>query len=207
MPRNNPYNDVPCADSELDLVDLGQGRRVELEIGFGRGHFSMGRALARPDVLILGLEVRRKWVATVIDRADRAGLDNVWPRFGDARHLLPTWGPAGSLSAVYVNFPDPWWKKRHQKRLVLAPSTIEQVVRLLAPGGALLVQTDVAERAEAYRTMLEAEPGLFEAHPEGERFLEKNPIGVASHREKKCLEAGLPVYRLLFKKRQALAEP
>ncbi len=201
MPRNNPYADVPAAPAELDLAELAQGREVELEIGFGRGRFILERAAARPEALLIGLEVRRKWVAKVSERARRAELSNVDLSFGDARHLLLGWRPDEVLAAVYLNFPDPWWKKRHLKRLVLVPETLAQIVRLLRPRGRLFVQTDVEERAEGYRALLESEPLLAEMHPPGQRFLADNPAGATSHRERKCREVGLPVFRLLFEKR------
>ena len=75
MPRNNPYSDVPSAPSELDLLEIGS--ELELEIGFGRGHFILDRAEAQPKAFVLGLEMRRKWVALVASRAERRGLENV----------------------------------------------------------------------------------------------------------------------------------
>jgi tRNA (guanine-N7-)-methyltransferase len=150
--------------------------------------------------LLLGLETRRKWVGLARRRAAARGLGNVEPWFGDARAVLGTWGPPGAFAAIFVNFPDPWWKKRHQKRLVVEAEAVGVMARLLRPGGALFVQTDVAERAAAYRAVLEAEPRLHEARGRGEGADGSNPFGVASHREGKCLEAGLPVFRLLFER-------
>lgn len=192
----SPYADVPTAPRGVDLAALGRGREVELEIGFGRGHFLLARAAARPGSLLVGLEVRRKWVGLTDARARRAGLDNVVVWLGDARSVLAEAGPAGALSWVFLHFPDPWWKKRHQKRLLLSSRTAADVARLLGPGGRLLVQTDVEERATLYRGVLEGEPAL-EALP-----LEPDVPAVPeqSHRERKCLEAGLPVFRLLYEK-------
>lgn len=201
MLRGNPYAGVPTSAPELDLAELAAGRALELEIGFGRGRFILGRGAARPDALVLGLELRRKWVAMVRERAQRAGLVNVDARYGDARHLLPTWRPDGVLEAVFVNFPDPWWKKRHLKRLVLVPETVAQVVRLLVPAGRgkLFVQTDVEERALAYRDMLDAHPGLRPAG-DGGPVPSDNPWQARSHRETKCLEVGLPIFRLQYER-------
>ena len=202
MPRSNPYSYVPKAPTELDLLELGGGREIELEIGFGRGHFILGRAIARPDVQLLGLEVRRKWVAKTSERAEREGLDNVCVYFGDARFLLPGWGPDGALSAVFVNFPDPWWKKRHLKRLVLVPDNLAQFTRLLRPGGQLFIQTDVAERAEGYRKVVEGFPELRPAGggETGGPVPSSNPMHTQSHREKKCLDVEIPVFRLLYER-------
>lgn len=202
MPKNNPYANVPVAPQELDLRELGQDCEIELDIGFGRGHFIIDRAEARPEALILGLEMRRKWVGVVSDRAARRELENITLWYGDARHLLKSWGPEGSLTTAFINFPDPWWKKRHQKRLVVSEPTLREVARLLRPGGHLLVQTDVAERVETYRAALSAVPELEECLGSAEHPLDHNPVGTQSHREKKCAQAELPVFRFYFQKRK-----
>jgi len=195
MPASNPYNGVPEAPRDLDIEALAEGREVELEIGFGRGHFILDRAQAHPDRLIIGLELRRKWVGLALNRAERLEIDNVLLRFGDARSLVEAWGPAESLAWVFVNFPDPWWKKRHQKRRVLGAETVANIARLLRPEGKLLVQTDVEERNEIYEKVLAEEPLLVDLGP-----IVEDPVEQKSHRERKCLEASLPVHRLLFRK-------
>lgn len=200
MPRNNPYSDVPIAPSDLDIKELSNGREAELDIGFGRGHFILDRAEARPDTTIIGLEMRRKWVNLVGQRALQRGLTTVEVFFGDAKALLPGWGPDGSLTSVFINFPDPWWKKRHQKRLVVTTTLIREVARLLRPGGVLLVQTDVQERARKYGEVLVSEPTLSLVQGDADSRSEQNPLGVMSHRELKCAQAGLPVFRFLLRK-------
>lgn len=200
MPRSNPYNDVPVAPTELDLVAHARGREVELDVGFGRGHFILDRAAARPDALLLGLEMRRKWVATVAAAARRRGLANVELYYGDVRALLDGWGPEGALTAIHVHFPDPWWKKRHHKRRVLTAASIRGFARLLRDGGVLFVQTDVDDLARHAHELLMAEPALALRHGSADAPSDHNPIGTMSHRERKCVEAGLPVYRFLLER-------
>lgn len=201
MASHNPYAGVPNAPADLDLDALSGDRAVELDVGFGRGHFVLERAACRPDTLLIGLEMRRKWVGLAIERAGSRQLDNVVAWYGDARHLLPGWGPDDALSAIFVNFPDPWWKKRHQKRLVVTNETVDHFVRLLKPKGQLLVQTDVQPRAEAYCALLAAREDLRPVDGGELRSIDGHPFEASSHREKKCLEANLPVYRYLLEKK------
>lgn len=202
MPRSNPYAGVPSAPLELDLQARASGRDIELEIGFGRGQFILDRAEAHPETVLLGLEMRRKWVDLVTQRAQQRGCNNVEVLFGDARLLLPSWGPEASLAAVFINFPDPWWKKKHKKRRVVTSELLREVGRLLRPDGVLLVQTDVPERAVAYHSILCADQQLSLEEGSANRPSEgENPLGVMSHREKKCQAAGLPVYRFLLRRR------
>lgn len=200
MPRNNPYSGVPNAPSELDIAAVSKGREVELDIGFGRGQFILDRAEVRPEAIVIGLEMRRKWVDLVGERALRRGLHNIEVYYGDAKALLPGWGPDGSLTSVSINFPDPWWKKRHQKRLLITSSLIGEVARLLRPGGNLLVQTDVQNRGQRYLEVLSAELTLSLEPGGGESTSEQNPMGVMSHRESKCAAAGLPIFRFFLRK-------
>jgi tRNA (guanine-N7-)-methyltransferase len=200
MPRNNPYAEVPVAPPELDLAALGAGRDVEIDVGFGRGHFILDRAVARPEALLLGLEMRRKWVGTVAAKARRLGLANVELFYGDVRSVLDGWGPDGAVAAVHVHFPDPWWKKRHHKRRVLTAETVRRFAHLLRDGGVLFVQTDVEDLARLAHGLLTAEPALALRHGRPDAPSDHNPIGTMSHRERKCVEAGLPVYRFLLER-------
>lgn len=175
------------------------GRPVELEIGPGRGGFLFERLAAVPDVCMLGFEIRRKW-ATIVDNKLKAhGLGPRARVFAeDAKSVLPRL-PAASLSRVYVHFPDPWWKKRHEKRLVVGNTLLPEVVRALVPGGELFVQTDVEDRAAEYEAVINATPGLVAAHAAGPRIAE-NPFQARSPREHRAIKDGLPIHRLLYRK-------
>lgn len=206
MARDGLY-DHPPRLPEGDRVDLrellGEARGVELEIGPGRGSFILERAAERPEGAILGLEIRRKWATIVDRRLEAAGR---WPRARvcaeDAREALPRLGPDGIVERVFFHFPDPWWKKRHEKRLVIVDPVIDQVARLLADGGELFVQTDVPDRAEAYEARLSQHPALTPAgDAPGSPRVDHNPCGAArSNREKHADRDGLPVYRLLYRR-------
>lgn len=196
-----PYADVPGfpAGGPIDLASMAGGRAdVELEIGFGRGRFALERAQGNPSVFVVAVETRRKFVHTAATAAAARGLPNVLFRHGDARELVARFAPDASLASVFVNFPDPWWKARHAKRAVVSSSLIGEVARLLRPGGALFVQTDVEERAEAFRGALDAEPRLEPTSPGG--FVGANPFGAVSNRERRCLDVGVPIFRLLYRR-------
>jgi len=199
--KPNPYADAPRLPEakEVDLAGLLlPGFPVELEIGPGRGGFLFERLAAVPELCMLGFEIRRKW-ATIVDNKLKAhGLGQRSRVFyEDARSALPRL-PAASLSRVYIHFPDPWWKKRHEKRLVVSSSLLPDVVRALLPGGELFVQTDVEDRAAEYEAAIDATPGLVAA-PGGPRLAE-NPFLARSPREHRAIKDGLPIHRLLYRK-------
>lgn len=197
--------DAPAIDIEtLFEAPSGQSsaRVYELEVGPGRGGFLIERCEARPDVYIVGLEIRLKWATIINERLKKRGFGNRAKVFAeDAREALGRLGPAGVLSAVFLHFPDPWWKKRHEKRLVMGDALLENVVRLLKEGGELFVQTDVEERALMYEDKISACAGLVAyGDREGEARMMENPYEARSPREHQAIRDGLPIYRLRYRR-------
>lgn len=186
-------------EGPLELTTLGSSAaQIELEIGFGHGLFLLERASLRPDVHLLGIEVKRKWAYLVAERCARARLSNVTVWAGDVRALLPRM-PVHSLDRVFMHFPDPWWKKRHAKRRLVGEALLDAIARALKPGGELFLQTDVAERAALHLTALAQHAGFALAGEAG--YLEANPYGARSNREVRAVRDGLPVYRTLARAR------
>lgn len=202
---NDPYEDaavLPKGET-VDLSTLFPSGPYEIEIGGGRGAFAFERVAADPEVRLLGLEIRRKWAAIVDRKLVAAGLGaraRVYAE--DARLALPRLRPDASVRAFFMHFPDPWWKKRHEKRLVLGDHVQTEIERLLVPGGAFFVQTDVPHRFEQYRAFLNGRP-LLEPHGDiaGDPRLAENPYGARSPREKRAITDGLPIYRLRYRRR------
>lgn len=186
-------------EGALDLHALlpGQGE-VEIEIGFGHGLFLYERAQARPDVRLLGLEIKKKWAYLVAERCRTRALHHVTVWGADARDVLSRVG-AASVARVFMHFPDPWWKRRHEKRRLTGDTLIAEVARVLRPGGEFFMQTDVQERAELHLAALREEPA-FELGGDG-GYLAENPYQARSNREARAAEDGLPVFRTLAVRR------
>jgi tRNA (guanine-N(7)-)-methyltransferase len=199
-----PYEDAPRLPEgeRIDLRSLADGDWVELEIGPGRGWFLVERAQVEPRAALIGLEVRRKWASVVDARLATRGLRVRARVFAeDARIALPRLGPEGSVRRAFVHFPDPWWKKRHHKRLLMRGSFLGEIARLLEPGGELFVQTDVEERAEAYESLTSSDNRFTpDGDAPGSPRLADNPYGARSPRERRAIADGLPVHRLRWKR-------
>ncbi len=163
---------------------------LELEIGPGRGAFALDHAARHPEIDLVAIESRRSDCELIRERAARRGLRNLVVLQGDARLLVPRLFPAASLAAVHVQFPDPWWKKRHHKRRMVDAELAAQLRRLLVPGGIVDFRTDVEAYArEGGRTWLEA--GF-------ERLPDELPE-VLSTRERRYAVTGQPVFRARFR--------
>lgn len=188
---------APEGPIELATLPPGSGP-IELEIGFGHGRFLYERAQACPQTRLLGLEIKKKWAHLVRERCEKRGLTNVTAWSDDARLLLPRL-PAGSIQRVFMHFPDPWWKRRHEKRRLTGDTLLDEIARVLAPGGEFFMQTDVEERAQIHLEALRALPTLELAGESG--YVPLNTYQARSNREVRAEEDGLPVYRTLAIKR------
>ncbi|MSP23950.1 MAG: tRNA (guanine-N7)-methyltransferase [Myxococcales bacterium] len=179
------------------------GGPLEIEIGPGRGAFLLERCLAAPTARLLGIEIRRKWATVVNDRLAKQGHGARARVFAeDAGLALGRLGPCASVTRVFLHFPDPWWKKRHHKRLVIRDLLLAEIARLLEDGGELFIQTDVPERADAYAALCR---GVSEFEPFGDAAddaqLTQNPYEARSNRERRADADGLPVFRLRYRRR------
>ncbi len=214
-PRRSPYADAPRLPSGEGLTaaqvlgeapEVGAAGGLELEIGPGRGGFIVERLASHPEVRIIGLEIRLKWASLVDERVRSLGHGARGRVFAeDIQVALPRL-QAGSLSKVFIHFPDPWWKKRHQKRRLARSDMMEVVARALSADGELFVQTDVWDTAQAYRQAIELLP---EFEPDGDApgspLLSDNPYGARSPREWRVMADGMPVIRLRYRRRAVVA--
>jgi tRNA (guanine-N7-)-methyltransferase len=191
---------------------FGRTAPLECELGFGRPHFLLERAVEVPDHDIVGIEWKGRWPKAVWDKQRKGplpmgGLSNLRAVHGNAWLLFGALFAPASLSLVVLNFPDPWWKAKHHKRRIVSDSFATLMASRLAPGGRLLIQTDVASLLEEYLARLEAQPGL-ENTAGPFRLAEKKPVTASSHREKRCRRDGVPIFRALLTRSTApLVEP
>lgn len=125
-------------------VLFGNDQAVEIEIGFGKGMFLATAAAARPHVNFLGIEIERPYVLLTAARLVKDHIANVRLACTDARWLLKQCVAEGSVQALHIYFPDPWWKHRHQKRKLFTAEFAAECARVLQPGGVLHFVTDVA---------------------------------------------------------------
>jgi tRNA (guanine-N7-)-methyltransferase len=204
--RAGPYDDAPRLPegAHVDLREVVHGTWIELEIGPGpKAGFLVERAVSAPEAGLVGLEIRKKWAAVGDARLAKQGHAARARVFcEDARIALPRLGPDGLVARVYLHFPDPWWKKRHTKRLVMGDVFLTEVTRLLAPNGELFVQTDVEERAELYEAAVTAHGTFVPAGDvAGSPRIAENPFAARSPREHRAIADGLPVHRMLWRRR------
>lgn len=175
--------------------DFGRAAPLELEIGPGTGAFALDHAAAHPEVDLVCIETRRSDAELIRARAARRALPNVMVVQGDAKLLVPRLFAPGSLSALHVQFPDPWWKKRHNKRRMIDVELAARMRLALRAGGIVDFRTDVRAYAEAALATWEDAGFLNDA---GAGRLSTPAPEVLSARERRYVRTGQPVYRARF---------
>ena len=175
------------------------GRRapLEVEVGSGKGLFLRGAAAERPNVDFLGIEIARKYARFSAASLAKRELTNAVVVVADAVRVFHDLLPDGSLAAVHVYFPDPWWKKRHKKRRLMRESFVGDVERTLQPGGKLHFWTDVEEYFRTALEMLAAHTGL-EGPLEVREAAPLHDMDYRTHFERRTRQHGQPVFRAQF---------
>ncbi len=187
--------ELPVDPVLLDLPALfGSPNPIELEVGFGKGTFLVAAAQANPDINYLGIEIDRGLELYVANRIMKRSLTSVRLIKGDARFVLRDYLPPGSLQAIHVYFPDPWWKKRHKKRRVFTAEFAVQCERVLCMNGRLYLATDVEEYFGVMTELLKQNTNLQPGDPHTDL------LELQTNFERKALERSSPVWRAAYRK-------
>ncbi|MDJ0900814.1 MAG: tRNA (guanosine(46)-N7)-methyltransferase TrmB [Xenococcus sp. MO_188.B8] len=174
---------------------------LHLDIGCARGEFLLKMAQLQPDKNFLGIEIRQALVQVANQEKEKLGLTNLHYLFGSmnyyAETLLPSL-PKNSLHFITIQFPDPWFKRKHNKRRVVQPELVKILVDYLVAGGTIFLQSDIEDIALEMRQRFAVNTLLVTQHQEF--WLKENPLPVPTERELYVLEDKKPVYRVLFRK-------
>ncbi len=172
---------------------------IHLDIGSARGKFLLGMALMNPEWNHLGLEIRRPLVALADSDCTQLGLANLRFLFCNVNVSLHEWLldlPNDLLQKVSIQFPDPWFKRRHYKRRVLQPELLIALANALQPGRELYLQSDLLDVIQPMVKLVEMS-GCFNSFGDG-RWLDRSLFPVQTERENYVLGQGLRVYRAIY---------
>lgn len=185
----------------LDLQALfGNAHPVTLEIGFGNGESLAAMAQAQPERNWLGVEVHGPGVGHLLLKIEQLDLQNLCVLRQDAVELLRTGIGPGALDACQLFFPDPWPKKRHQKRRILSPEFLDHLARAMRLGGTFHAATDWEHYAQQMMEVLEAPDSPFENLAGPGRFAERPETRPLTRFELRGERLGHRVRDLLFRR-------
>ena len=170
-----------------------------LEVGFGMGDSLLEMARQETDKDFIGIEIHAPGVGRLIKRAGTLGLTNLKVYMADALDVLEECIPDNSLHRFQLYFPDPWHKRKHQKRRIVSPAFVDLIRRKLAPEAMLHFATDWQDYADFMLKVLNAAEGLQNADAE-DGFSKKPPFRPVTKFEQRGETLGHGVWDLLFYK-------
>jgi tRNA (guanine-N7-)-methyltransferase len=188
-------------DSKIDFVRIfGRPGPVHIEIGCGKATFLLNEAKAQPQANFLGIERANKYYRYAVDRIGRWAITNVRIIRTDAAHFLADLVPAGSVDCLHIYFPDPWPKRRHNKRRLFVAANLDPLIRALKTGGTIKVATDHAEYFESITMLFKTNSDKIEPT----KFLPAAGAAegewVGTNFERKYLNNNRPIYTTAVRK-------
>jgi len=191
-----PTVSVMSGPIDLHLM-FPEAQRFALEVGFGGGEHLAEQARRHPDTGFIGCEPFENGVAKLLTQVQASGLRNVRVVPDDARDILVRL-PDASLSFVFVLFPDPWPKLRHHKRRFIQTRALDQIHRLLKPGGELRIATDHTDYGQWALMHLMRDNRFEWAATRAADWRVRPDDWVATRYEQKALKAGRSCIYLRF---------
>ena len=196
------YDIVPIPKLEDIFNDLN--KPLHIDIGCGAGNFLINLAIHNKNWNYIGLEIREKLVNKSKLQLKDESLDNLFFAFGNAEYLIDDCldkFPVGLVSSISVNFPDPWFKKKHHKRRIIQPQLIHKISQLMAYGGYISIKSDVEELFEYMdMTISNSKSFINYIYQDSDILNSYNPMNLKTNREKYVVGKKLKVFQKLYKK-------
>lgn len=193
-----PKVGIPYRPDQIDLAAIfGRSAPKVLEIGFGMGETTAAIATAHPEIDYLALEVHTPGVGSLLKLIAEGNLANLRVIQHDAVEVVRDMIAPNSLSGVHVFFPDPWPKKRQQKRRLINADFVALLASRLAPGGYFHCATDWEEYAHQMLDVLGGESSLENT---ADGFAPRPDYRPLTKFEQRGLRLGHGVWDVVFKR-------
>jgi len=180
-----------------NMPDLSSFKEIWMEIGFGGAEHVLHLARSHPETAIIGAEPFLNGVARAVSGIHEEKLNNLFLHHGDARDVMDSLSD-GLLDRLYVLFPDPWPKTRHNKRRIINEAFLEDVCRVLKPGGTLFFASDIMDYVDWTVSRLKKN-GRFDFQIKApSSWRTPYPGWPGTRYEAKAIKAGRPCHYLEF---------
>ena len=174
---------------------------IHLDIGSAKGEFLIELASTYPDWNFVGLEIREPLVAFCEKKRKKLNLNNLKFLFCNVNVSLDEWlldFDDGQLKRVSIQFPDPWFKRKHYKRRVLKTNLLNSIAKSMNKDGEIFIQSDILKLFNSMTNTMD-ESKYFNRKDLGDMILlDKNPYNVKTDRELYSLKKNLPIYRAMY---------
>ena len=183
---------------------FGNTNPIKLEIGFGMGNFLIEMAAKEPASNFIGIDFYHKGIRKLMTRIKKLQLENIRVVYGDIRSKISILFKDRELNTIYINFPDPWPKKKHIKRRLIKPEFIKQLAQKLSSGGTAYLATDSERYAHEMLEYFNAET-LFQNLNSQQGFLKERINLPKTKYEKNFINAGEKIFYLEYMRLEAIS--
>ena len=174
---------------------------IHIDVGSAKGEFLIELAAKYPEWNFLGLEIRETLVSSAERKRKELGLENLKFLFCNVNVSLEEWLSdldCNQLKRVSIQFPDPWFKRKHFKRRVLKISLINSIAKYMSQDGELFIQSDIFKLVESMINVIENSTYFDRKDLKGMNGFYKNPYNASTDRELCVIRKNLPIYRAMF---------
>ena len=174
---------------------------IHLDIGSAKGEFLIELATKYPDWNFVGLEIREPLVSLCEKKRRKLELTNLKFLFCNVNVSLDEWLSDldfGQLKRVSIQFPDPWFKRKHFKRRVLKTNILNSIAKAMSKDGEIFIQSDIFKLIESMTNTIDKNRYFNRKDVGGLSFINENPYNVKTDREIFSLKKNLLIYRVMY---------
>ena len=174
---------------------------IHLDIGSAKGEFLIELATKYPDWNFVGLEIREPLVSLSEKKRRKLELTNLKFLFCNVNVSLDEWLSDldfGQLKRVSIQFPDPWFKRKHFKRRVLKANILNSIAKAMTKDGEIFIQSDIFKLIEYMTNTIDKNRYFTRKNLGDLRSIDKNPYNVMTDREIFSLKKNLLIYRVIY---------
>ncbi len=192
LPLSLPSHSILFSESHLP---------IHLDIGSAKGEFLIQLASKHPMWNFVGLEIREPLVIASEKKRQKLELKNLKFLFCNVNVSLDEWLSdldCGQLKRVSIQFPDPWFKRKHLKRRVLNMNLINSIAKSMSKDGELFIQSDILKLIQSMTNVIGNSQYFNKKNLGGRELIDKNPYDATTDRELFSLKQNLPIYRAMY---------
>ena len=198
---------LPLSLPSKNLLFIKSHNPIHLDVGSAKGEFLIELATKNPEWNFVGLEIREPLVISSEKKREQLELNNLKFLFCNVNVSLDKWLSEldyGQLKRVSIQFPDPWFKRKHFKRRVLKSSLLNSIARSMNNDGEIFIQTDILKLIESMTNTIDQSRYFDRKGLLNPSFIDKNPYEVKTDRELVSLKKNLPIYRAMYQRNSLL---
>ena len=202
-PLSKHFDELERIPSLIEMFDDSK-LNLHLDIGCAAGEYLFDLALVNTKWNYLGIEIREKLVKTAKLKVREKEIKNLYFVYGNANNILNDFHSEfifKNVKSISLNFPDPWFKKRHYKRRVIQTNFINHLSHLMRTGTLIFIKTDVKDLFEYMNCTISSNFNFKEIDKNNFNYSESfNPKKVQTNREKYAVLNELDIFESIYKK-------